>query len=311
MSRPPRRDPRGGPTTAVTAALLRDWRLPDPDAAGDKRTRGMLVCVGGSAELPGAMLLAGLAALRAGAGTVRLGVPRHISLALGVALPEALVFGLPTTRDGAIAPPAAALVAERAMQAAAVLVGPGMVGRSASPRLLEALLPELGDDGVLVLDALALDGAARARHAVRACRRQTIMTPHTGEMARLLGVDRERVEDEPLEFARQAADAFGSVVALKGPRTLIVAPDGAAYCYTEGHVGLATSGSGDTLAGMIAGLAARGADALQASVWGVYLHGSAGNRLARQVGRLGFLARELPDQVPPILAELAQGARSD
>jgi ADP-dependent NAD(P)H-hydrate dehydratase len=130
------------------------------------------------------------------------------------------------------------------------------------------------------------------------------MTPHPGEMARLLDLTIEEVAAQPVELARQAATAFGAVIALKRADTLVVTPAGAAYTYVEGDVGLATSGSGDTLAGMIVGLAARGADSAQAAVWGVYVHGTAGNRLSRGMGRVGFLARELLAQVPPIMAEL-------
>jgi NAD(P)H-hydrate repair Nnr-like enzyme with NAD(P)H-hydrate dehydratase domain len=103
------------------------------------------------------------------------------------------------------------------------------------------------------------------------------------------------------------AEAFGAVVALKGAETLVVDADGAAYCYRQGRVGLATSGSGDTLAGVIAGLAARGASPLQATVWGVYLHGEAGNRLTGRFGQTGFLARELLAEVPQALAALEHG----
>ena len=295
---------RGGSAEPVTAALLRDWPLPNADASGDKRARGLVVCVGGSLALPGAMILAGTAALRAGAGTVRLGLPRSIAVAVGVSIPEALVFGVATTRAGAIAAEAAAEVAARAAEADVVLVGPGMVGSKSTPRFLDLLLPRLRHARAVILDARALDGAAQVAEAVRECSPRAIVTPHAGEMARMLGIRREDVEEHPLEAARRAAQTFQAVVALKGARTLVVAPEGDTYCYQEGSIGLAMSGSGDALAGIIAGLAARGADATQAAVWGVYLHGTAGNRLGERVGRLGFLARELVDEVPAILADL-------
>jgi len=96
---------------------------------------------------------------------------------------------------------------------------------------------------------------------------------------------------------------------LKGAETHIAGPSGEVYCNRSGNVGLATSGSGDTLSGIIAGLAARGADALQAAVWGVYLHGSAGDRLARRVGPLGFLARELLAEIPAVMFALSRARR--
>ena len=109
--------------------------------------------------------------------------------------------------------------------------------------------------------------------------------------------------------ARRAAEHFRSVIALKGAETVIMSPSGETWCNRSGNVGLATSGSGDTLSGIIAGLAARGADPAQATVWGVYLHGSAGDRLAERVGPLGFLARELLAEIPALMADLGQSKR--
>ena len=123
-------------------------------------------------------------------------------------------------------------------------------------------------------------------------------------MAGMLGVEREAITREPAVTARRAAEQWGVVLTLKGRETFIAAPDGRIYCNTAGNVGLATSGSGDTLAGIIAGLAARGAEPLQAAVWGVYLHASAGDRLAERMGRLGFLARELLDEIPALMEAL-------
>ncbi|HKQ51785.1 MAG TPA: NAD(P)H-hydrate dehydratase, partial [Pyrinomonadaceae bacterium] len=114
------------------------------------------------------------------------------------------------------------------------------------------------------------------------------------------------IKRDPREGARRAADNFRAVVALKGRETTIVAPhDPRVFCNRAGNVGLATSGSGDVLAGLCAGLSARGAAPLQAAVWAVYLHARAGDQLARRVGPLGYLARELSAEVPRLLAELS------
>lgn len=110
----------------------------------------------------------------------------------------------------------------------------------------------------------------------------------------------------PLRCARAAAKIYRAVVALKGADTVVAAPDGKAWRYTGGDVGLATSGSGDVLAGIIAGLAARGADATTAALWGVYLHGEAGNALASRQGRIGFLARELSAELPALMERTAR-----
>ncbi|MBV9957495.1 MAG: NAD(P)H-hydrate dehydratase, partial [Acidobacteria bacterium] len=139
-----------------------------------------------------------------------------------------------------------------------------------------------------------------------ASKARVILTPHAGEMASMLCVEKESVTREPLSVAARAAREFRAVVALKGRLTHIIAPDGEAYTNRAGNVGLATSGSGDTLSGLIAGLAARGTEPTRAAAWGVYLHAKAGDNLARRMGRLGFLARELLDEIPPLMAKLSQ-----
>jgi len=130
---------------------------------------------------------------------------------------------------------------------------------------------------------------------------RAVLTPHAGEMAALLAVEKDAVEAAPAELALGAAGRFKAVIVLKGATSWIATPDGALYRYEGGNVGLATSGSGDTLAGIVAGLSARGAPPVNAVAWGIYLHGSAGRALARRMGQLGFLARELLAEIPPLL----------
>jgi NAD(P)H-hydrate repair Nnr-like enzyme with NAD(P)H-hydrate dehydratase domain len=120
-------------------------------------------------------------------------------------------------------------------------------------------------------------------------------------MARLLRSDRENVRADPLRAARDAAETFGGVAVIKGEWSFIVAPDGESFRFKGGGIGLATSGSGDALAGIVGGLAARGSGPLTAALWGVYLHGEAGRLLAGEIGRIGFLAREILDQVPGLM----------
>jgi ADP-dependent NAD(P)H-hydrate dehydratase len=292
----------------VSAALLRRWPLPQPEDDADKEARGRVLVVGGSPQTPGAVLLAATAALRAGAGKLQIAVGSTAALPLAIAIPEARVFALPEAEDGAIAPTAATQIGERAASAQALLVGPGMVHEDAAALLVRAAVPRLGES-TLVLDAAGLACLGAEPTLLRPLDGRAIVTPHAGEMAHVLGVDRDEVCRDPLRLAARAAADWGAVVVLKGAVTHIAAPGGATYRNRTGNVGLATSGSGDTLAGIVAGLAARGAEPLQAAVWGVYLHGRAGDRLARRVGRLGFLARELLAEVPALMAELAAPRR--
>lgn len=286
--------------TTITLDSLRRTPLPEPGEGDDKNGRGRVLVVGGAREVPGAVILAGVAALRAGAGKLQLATVESVAAHVGVAVPEALVAWLRETKSGAIAAGAADEIAERANEVDAVLVGPGMMGERVVPRLLAELLPRLTSPAVVV-DAAAVPGLADLPSPLRHLGGRAVITPHAGEMAGLLHMDVADVERDPVGVARRAAAALGAVVALKGPTTWVAAPDGRVMRYTEGKVGLATSGSGDTLAGVVAGLVARGAQPLLAAAWGVYLHGEAGNQLAERVGPIGFLARELLDQVPRVM----------
>jgi hydroxyethylthiazole kinase-like uncharacterized protein yjeF len=159
---------------------------------------------------------------------------------------------------------------------------------------------------VLVLDSEAMMAITACHRELHALPTPAILTPHAGEMAGLLGIEKTAVLADPVGTARRAAEHFRAVVALKGSQTVIATPGGEVWRNRSGNVGLATSGSGDTLSGIIAGLVARGAAPAQATIWGVHLHGSAGDRLAKRVGPLGYLARELLAEIPALMAELSR-----
>ena len=291
--------------TAITRALLRRIPLPRPDEQGDKDSRGRVLAVGGSAQTPGAILLAGVAALRAGAGKLQLATVRSAAAALGVAVPESLVVALAETRGGEISGESAArALAERASKVDALLLGPGMSSDRGARALIRVLARRLGDEATLVLDAAAITALRGDDEMLLALHGRAVLTPHAGEMATLLGIGKDEVEADPTSCALKAAARFGAVVALKGPESWIAEPDGTLSHYAGGSVGLATSGSGDTLAGIVAGLAARGAPPGHAAVWGAWLHGEAGEVLARRVGPIGYLARELLDEVPRVMTRL-------
>jgi hydroxyethylthiazole kinase-like uncharacterized protein yjeF len=283
----------------VDDAQLRAWPLPEAAGDADKEDRGRVLIVAGSREVPGAAVLAGVAALRAGAGKLVVATPASVWALVAAALPEARVIGLPESARGGPLPGSLDLLRDIVARAAAVLVGPGMLEAEATVRFTESLLPLCAHCGV-VLDALAMDCARDARRFER----PVLLTPHAGEMAHLSGISKEDVQRDPLRTAREQAQAWQAIVALKGPVTCIARPDGQAWRHEESCAGLATSGSGDVLAGLIAGLAARGAPLEQAAAWGVALHARAGLRLARSTGPLGFLARELAAEVPGLMREL-------
>ena len=260
--------------------------------------------VGGAAEVPGALLLAGIAALRAGAGKLQLAAPRSICIALGVAVPEARVIPLPENSAGNFDRQAGHRAAEHAQGADAFLVGPGMLDEDSIQKMMELLLPRLSR-GPLVLDAMALSSLRGGRYRFSADA-QVLLTPNFSEMSRLTGDTIESVTSDPAGVAAAVARALDVVVALKGPDTYIATPDGELFQYSTGKVGLATSGSGDVLAGIALGLLARGATAEQAGSWAVYLHGEAGNNLGRSIGPVGFLARELLPEIPKLMKSISR-----
>ena len=279
---------------AVTPALLKEWPLEQPGDGGGKHERGTVLVVGGADSTPGAVLLAGLAALRAGAGRLQVVSVRATAVALGVALPEAMVVGLDADEGGSLAPSTAEEVADLAERAQAVVVGPGLLDREGAEGLLAGLLPRLPEDVPVVLDAVALYALSTRPDVIDPVRGRAVLTPNSSESAALL--DGEELTGT--DAARRIADRYGVAVATQGG---VADPDGRLWSDESGGIGLGTSGSGDVLAGVVGGLLARGAEPAQAAVFGQYLHAAAGDRLTAKVGRLGFLARELLDELPPVL----------
>ncbi|HZO95252.1 MAG TPA: NAD(P)H-hydrate dehydratase [Candidatus Baltobacteraceae bacterium] len=276
--------------------LLRGWPLPEYGEGKDER--GAIAIVAGSPQVPGAAILAATAALRAGAGKLQIGTCRSVAAHVAIAVPEALVFALDETAEGALAPSAAGAVAEHANAADAVVLGPGFAADEANARLVAEVARRI--EVPAVVDAAAMWCLREAEEALAPLRGRVVITPHAGEMADLLNVERGEVERDKVRFARDAARRFGAVVALKGAETVLATPDGAVYRHTGGDAGLGTSGSGDVLAGIAGGLLARGADPLRAAAWAIVLHARAGAELSRRIG-VGFLARELPGEIPALM----------
>jgi hydroxyethylthiazole kinase-like uncharacterized protein yjeF len=289
-----RRPPR------LTPARIRGLPLPALDDSADKEARGRVLLVGGCAENPGGLLLAATAALRAGAGKLQLATADSVAPAVAVAVPEARVFAFRASGTEGIDPRGAKRIAELGEVVDALLIGPGLVDEDEAARLTRGVLKRVRTPAV-VLDAGGLAALRGEPRALAHLDGRAVLTPHAGEMAQLLGMERDAVEADPDAAARLAATTFGATVALKGPETVIAAPDGGIVRYTRGGAGLGTSGSGDVLAGIVAGLLARGADPLRAAAWGVFLHGEAGNALGRRHGAVGLLAREIAGEVPRIL----------
>ncbi|TPV52481.1 NAD(P)H-hydrate dehydratase [Pseudarthrobacter phenanthrenivorans] len=295
--------------TLVTPSLLRDWPLPAPGE--DKYSRGSVLVIGGARATPGAALLAGTAALRAGAGKLTLAVAESVAVQLGVALPECGAMGLPETPGGSVTAEGLDRISSYLDRSDAILVGPGLDDPDLAEELLRALLereegrggPGAAGGPAVVLDAYALGGLVKVGDLLEPWMGRLILTPNPKEAAVLLGREVEDLEADVAEIAAK----YRAVVSCQG---LITRPPGDApeepelWKITTGYGGLGTSGSGDVLAGAIAGLRARGTSEAQAACWGTHLHAAAADRLASRLGPLGFLARELADEVPALMLEL-------
>ena len=294
--------PRSTPDpTLVTPELLRGWQLPEP--TGGKNARGSILVIGGSTETLGAVLLAAEAAMRAGAGKLQVATVASLAPFAAAALPEALVRALPETDGGSISAGAADVVRDLAESAAAVLIGPGMTDVDETQAFGERLLPHLS--GPLALDALGLACVTADETCLVHLEGRAVLTPNPTEIARSLHVEDDEIEQDPAAATLDLAGRTQAVVGLGGATSWIATPDGQLWKDVSGNAGLGVSGSGDVRAGITGGLLARGADPAQAAVWAAYVHGRCGERLASSVGRLGFLARELPAEVPRALGEVA------
>ena len=289
----PPSEPTSEPTQ-VTLGLLRGWALPTP--TGTKDERGVVLVVGGSRDTVGAVRLAGEAALRVGAGKLQIATARSAAAALGVAMPEALGRPLPEDHDGALDAAAAGELVELAGAADVVLLGPGLVGKHPARTLVEELLPSVR--GRLVLDALGMAAVAPGTGRLAAGRGPAVLTPNVRELSISLGREQGDVEADLPDAVRSLVAATGAVVRSGSDRPVVADPDGRAWVEDAAPAGLGVSGSGDVLAGTVAGLLARGAEPAQAAVWASRLHAEAANRVATRVGPVGYLAREVAAELP-------------
>ncbi|BDZ47075.1 NAD(P)H-hydrate dehydratase [Naasia aerilata] len=279
----------------VTPTSLRDWPL--PEAGSSKQERGDVLVIGGARKTPGAAMLTGLAALRAGAGRLTLAVADSVAPAVAVSLLEAGVVGLEETESRAIRGEGVRALADDIESAGCIVAGPGLDDPEEAAALLRTLAELVPDETPVLLDAYALGTLKDEKKARETLAGRLLLTPNATEAGFLLGRDVDDLEKDTAELAA----TYGAVVSCM---SVVADPDGGLWTITTGHSGLATSGSGDVLAGVMAGLRARGAEPAQAACWAAYLHAAAGDRLSARVGPLGFLARELLEELPVLLREL-------
>jgi ADP-dependent NAD(P)H-hydrate dehydratase / NAD(P)H-hydrate epimerase len=276
-------------------------RIPRRQPGWTKFTSGHVLIAGGSRGLTGAPCLVGEAAMRAGAGYVTACIPGSLSLVFETRLLEVMTRALPDD-DGSLTSDGAQQVLEVAQRrGGSLVVGPGL-GREAGA---VAFARELAAAAAvpLVLDADGLNAHAQAFEALAERQAPTVLTPHAGELGRLLGIESAAIEQERLRYVREAAAATRAVVVLKGDDTLVAAPDGVVAVNTVASAALATAGTGDVLSGVIGALLARKRDPFIAACAGVHLHGLAGRRAASQHGVDGVIASDVIAALPRVRAD--------
>jgi ADP-dependent NAD(P)H-hydrate dehydratase len=263
------------PVTELDLDALRRWPMPVDDG-GDKYARGTVLVIAGSASTPGAAILAGMAALRMGAGRLQIATDVGTVTHTAVTVPEALVLPMTDAFDE----PSGELLG-RVEGAQCVLVGPGLLDADITRRVVAAVIEAAGPDSVVLLDANALDAVGSfPRGSLDRLRGRLVLTPNRQELSLLreaLGGNDGDDADE-MDAVAFVARAAGGVVTCFGS---VAAHDGRRWHSPAGHAGLGTSGSGDVLAGLVAGAAARTGDAAQAACWGTLAHLLAGQRLGR------------------------------
>lgn len=287
-------DSAGIKAELITPSMLEG--LPPPRPKGiHKGTLGHLLVIAGSVGKRGAAQMTGLSAMRSGTGLVTIAVPESIEPGLAP-LMEAMTLPLPETADGTVA-----LAAEKTLLAAmegkeAVAIGPGLSQNAETQRLVRSLIAEVSLP--MVIDADGINAVAADLSVLKKKKGPLILTPHPGEMGRLLGAKADAVQKDRFNLAAGFAGKWGVFLVLKGAHTIIAAPDGALWVNRTGNPGMATAGIGDALTGMIGGFLAQGLTAEKAATLGIYLHGLAGDLAAAERGEAGLITSDLIGKIP-------------
>ena len=292
----------------ITSRWTRESMPARPEDA-NKGTFGKVLVVGGCSRYRGAPALAATAAYRAGAGLVTIACPEPVIASIAPTAAEATWLPQEAAEDGGLAGEAAVALRREWAGFDAGVVGPGLGHTGETQALVWALLPDAGEDlaGRVVIDADALNALAALEDGAERTPAGAVLTPHPGEMARLLGSSVADVQANRVGAAREAAGRYGCTVVLKGAHTVVADAEGRARISPFANPLLATAGSGDVLAGMIAAYLGQGLGAFDAASLGVYLHAAVGEALRTEYGDSGLLAGEIASRLPKVVRELGEG----
>lgn len=293
-------------STLSEIARLLPKRAPD----AHKGSVGVVGIIAGSRGMIGAPALASQAALRAGSGMVHLFAPESLIPSLEAKLTEVIMYGVPESTPGILGTAGLENIVSSAQNYDVVLVGPGLRQHPGTSELVRGIAASL-QIGKLVLDADGINAFSGDPAQLKERHGDTVITPHPGEFAKLMGIDSAEVQSDRLGWARRAAERFSVTVVLKGARTVVASKDGRATIITTGNSGLASAGTGDVLSGMISGIWAQGAGPYESSVLGAYLHGLAGDFAASELSEYAMIASDLLYYIPSAILKLAEAAIKD
>ena len=288
----------------ITPGALKN-EIPQRSATAHKGHTGHLLILAGSPGKTGAAALTAAAAMRTGAGLVTLGIPKSLNPVLETMVTETMTVGLPETADGALDESAHESVISLMQGKRCLAIGPGLGTHASTGRLVGRLIQE--SPVPLVIDADGLNLIAAEPSVLSRRRSPIVLTPHPGEMARLSGYSTADIQNDRIGHARAFAEKHQVHLVLKGAATVVARPDGIVFVNATGNPGMAAGGMGDVLTGLIAGLVTQGMEASAAARTGVYLHGTAADRMAQKKAPVGYLATEVIDTLPEALDELLSG----
>ncbi|WP_449078312.1 NAD(P)H-hydrate dehydratase [Ruminococcus sp.] len=268
----------------------------------NKGTLGSLLCICGSYGMAGAAIMAGKAALRCGIGLLKIAVPKSIYPVCATNILESVYYPLEETSNGVISSKNTDFLLEMCEKSSAVVIGCGLSVCDDTKNLVQSVITNCKKP--LVIDADALNCICNKPEILKNLKAPAIITPHPGEMARLLHSTPKTVNSNRENTAIDFAKKFGVVTVLKGAGTIIASPDGEVYINHTGNSGMATGGSGDVLSGIIGSLLAQGAAPINAAAAGVFLHGTIGDLAAEKLGKISMLPTDMIDMIPTAYLKL-------
>ena len=267
-----------------------------------KGSFGHLLVIAGSPGMTGAASLTALSALRVGAGLVTLGIPEDLNPILETKLTEVMTLPLPQSKDKTLCKEGFEKIKDFSQKCKAMAIGPGISSTKQTKELISTIIDQL--DIPLVIDADGINVLAGELSLLKKYKASLIITPHPGEMGRLVGASVEEIQKDRIGFTMALARRIGAIVVLKGARTVIASKEGNSWVNLTGNPGMATGGSGDILTGIIGGLLAQKLSPLEAAKTGVYLHGYAADLAAQKKGEISLIASDTLETIPEAIRRI-------